>query len=88
MTGYKSFNLFDGNIFPEYYERIKVKMTQDGAEVLVHGMELYLFVDDYGNFSDSGGEFKIVLYLKKKDARWNVYKTDEVTLSEWHQSSS
>lgn len=87
MTGYKGLNPFDGNIFPEYYERIKVKMTPDGTEVLIHGMELYLWMDDYGNFSDSGGEFKIVLYLQKKGARWNVYKTDEVTLSEWHQSS-
>lgn len=87
VANYQSLKPFDGNIFPEYYERFKVKVSNDGTEVLVHGMELYLWLDENNKFEDSGGEFKIVLYLHKKDSRWVVYKTDEVTISEWHQFS-
>ncbi|MCD4674312.1 MAG: hypothetical protein K8R77_16745 [Anaerolineaceae bacterium] len=87
VANYQSLKPFDGNIFPEYYERFKVKVSNDGTEVLVHGMELYLWLDENNKFKDSGGEFKIVLYLHKKDSRWVVYKTDEVTISEWHQFS-
>lgn len=87
VTNYQGLKPFDGNIFPEFYERFKVKLTKDNAEVLVHGMELYLCLDENGRFEDSGGEFKIVLYLHMKDGRWVVYKTDEVTIGEWQQSS-
>lgn len=87
VTNYQSLKAFDGNIFPEQYERFKVKFTNGQAEVLVHGMELYTWLDENNKFEDSGGEFKIVLYLRMKDGRWVVYKTDEVTLSEWQQFS-
>lgn len=70
---------FDGNIFPEYYEQIKVKMSGDSADVLVHGMELYLFLDDSGKFEESGGEFRIILSLKKQNNLWTVYKTTDIS---------
>jgi len=79
--------LFDGNIFPEAYEPIKVKVQSDETEVLVHGMELYLFLDENKEFTESGGEIKIVLYLHLKNGHWTVFKTDEVLQSEWQQFS-
>ncbi|MFM6324976.1 MAG: hypothetical protein ACKPH1_03530 [Microcystis panniformis] len=87
VTNYQSLKPFDGNIFPEHYERLRVKFTNGKVEVLVHGMELYTWLDENNKFEDSGGEFKIVLYLHMKDGHWVVYKTDEVTLSEWKQFS-
>ena len=41
-------------------------------------MELLLWIDQYGNFQDSGGEIKIILFVKKQDNRWIVYKTDQI----------
>ncbi len=88
VTNYQSLKPFDGNIFPEHYERFKVKFTNEQqVEVLVHGMELYTSLDEKNKFEDSGGEFKVVLYLHIKDNRWVVYKTDEVTMTEWQQFS-
>ena len=87
VTNYQGLKPFDGNIFPEYYERFKVKLEKENAEILVHGMELYLCLDENGKFEDSGGEFKIVLYLRMRDGHWVVYKTDEVTIGEWQQIS-
>lgn len=79
----KSLKSFDGNIFPEYYDRIKVYLAGGLAEVLVQGVELYLYRDD-SQFEDLGGEFKIVLYLISRDNQpWTVYRTDEVTQAEW-----
>jgi len=87
ISNYQGLKLFDGNIFPEQYEQIRVKVTSDETEVLVHGMELYLFLDENGRFNESGGEIKIVLYLRIKDGNWVVFKTDEVMQSEWLQFS-
>lgn len=84
---YQSLNPFDGNISPEHYERIKVKVTDGQAEVLVHGMELYTYLDENNQLEESGGEFKIVLYMNMKSGRWVIYKTDEVTLGEWKDFS-
>ncbi|MFM6899150.1 MAG: hypothetical protein ACKPKF_18345, partial [Microcystis panniformis] len=39
VTNYQSLKPFDGNIFPEHYERLRVKFTNGKVEVLVHGME-------------------------------------------------
>jgi len=87
VEGMEGLKPFDGNVFPETYERIKAFVTDGQAAVLVHGMELYLYLDD-GQFEDSGGEFKIVLYLcPTSDRPWTVYKTDEVTQAEWNQQS-
>lgn len=85
IQNYHGLKPFDGNILPEYYERLKINETPAGFEVLLHGMELYLWKDG-NNFDESGGEFKIVLYLRQEDAVWVVYKTDQVTQMEWNQS--
>lgn len=87
VSVYQGLKLLDGNIFPEYYDRMKVKIQGDEMEVLLHGMELYLFQDPYQQFSDSGGEFKIILFLRMKDGVWDVFKTDEVMPAEWHEFS-
>ena len=87
VTNYQGLKPFDGNISPEHYERFKVKLTNGQAEILVHGMELYTFLDENNNFEESGGEFKIILYLQMINGRWVVYKTDEVTIGEWQQFS-
>jgi hypothetical protein len=87
VTNYQGLKPFDGNISPEHYERFKVKLTNGQAEVLVHGMELYTWLDENNKFEESGGEFKIILYLHMKDGRWVMYKTDEVTIGEWQQFS-
>lgn len=70
---------FDGNIFPEYYEQIKVNLLGESAEILIHGMELYLFVDETGKFDDSGGEFRIIIFLRHQDNQWIVYKTQDIS---------
>jgi hypothetical protein len=87
IASYETLKPFDGNIFPEEYEHIKVKWLGDKAEVLVHGTELYLWRDTAGNFTNSGGEFKVILFLEKRNNRWHVYRTDEVTMAEWHDFS-
>jgi hypothetical protein len=71
---------FDGNIFPEQYEQIKVKMNGDTSEVMVHGMELYLVTFTSGKFDESGGEFRIILSLRKQGNLWTVYKTTDITM--------
>ena len=85
IQNYQGLQPFDGNIFPEYYERLKINKTPEGYEVLLHGMELYLWRDG-NNFDESGGEFKIVLYLRQNGEFWSVFQTDEVTQMEWQQS--
>jgi len=87
ISNYHGLKLFDGNIFPEAYEPIKVNVKPDEIRVLVHGMELYLFLDKNGEFTESGGEIKIVLYLHMKNGHWVVFKTDEVLQSEWQRFS-
>jgi hypothetical protein len=87
ISNYRGLKLFDGNVSPQYYERIKVRAGADGTEVLVHGMEFHFFLEDNGLFNESGGEIKIVLHLQRKDDRWVVVKTDEVVQGEWEQFS-
>ena len=70
---------FDGNIFPEYYEQMKVNVLGKSAEVLIHGMELYLYIDETGKFEDSGGEFRIIIFLRHQDNQWTVYKTHDIS---------
>jgi len=55
ITNYQGLKLFDGNIFPEYYEQMRVKTGSDEMQVLVHGMELYLYPGENGQFNQSGG---------------------------------
>jgi hypothetical protein len=70
---------FDGNIVPEAYERIQVKMIGDTADVLVHGMEMYLVTFDPGKFDESGSEFRIILSIRKQNNLWTFYKTTDIT---------
>ena len=45
-------------------------------------MELYLW-DKVGlGFDESGGELKLVLYLRKVGETWEIYKSDAVILRE------
>ena len=83
----KGLKPFDGNVSPESYERIKVFLKDKQAEILVHGTELFLFKEQ-SQFQDSGGEFKILLFVCSQDnQQWTVYKTDEVTQAEWNGQS-
>jgi len=79
----QSLSPFDGNIHPEYYERIKIRQSGAGVEILVHGIELYLWNNDGNIFTESGGEFKMVLLLRKEGDSWQIIQTDQVTLHEW-----
>ncbi|MEA3327850.1 MAG: hypothetical protein U9R53_11190 [Chloroflexota bacterium] len=83
ISSYHALAPFDGNIHPEYYEKIKISQSENGIRVLVHGMELYLLKNSQGKFGESGGEFKLVLFMRQEGDTWQVYQTDEVTLQEW-----
>lgn len=81
----QSLEPFDGNFFPEYYEKIKIHEMDGAVHVLVHGMEIYLWKNDKGMIDESGGEFKMVISLSKVGETWEIYETDEVTLREWKE---
>ncbi len=81
----KSYNegltLIDANYSLEQYDRLKVrKINSDEAVLLVHGSNLYV-TREYG---ESGGEFLMEVYLRKDQGSWEIIKTDEYTLSEYH----
>jgi hypothetical protein len=69
--------LIDGNIDLQHYEPIKIKMFDGKAEVHIHGQEIFLRIDENGDFREAGHEFRIVLFLEKLDGKWTVYKTDQ-----------
>jgi hypothetical protein len=69
--------LIDGNVDLQHYEPIKIKMFDGKAEVHLHGQEIFLRVDENGDFREAGHEFSIVLYLEKLDGKWTVNKTDQ-----------
>jgi hypothetical protein len=79
VTNSHYLNPFDGNISPESYERIKVKLSGATAELLVHGTELYLYHDQAGKFDETGSEFKIILFLREESGQWTVYKTQDIS---------
>jgi hypothetical protein len=79
ITNMQGLKPFDGNIFPEYYEKLRVKLEGEQAQVLVHGMELYLWKDESGKFDDSGGEFKIILFLQQEGSGWTVIRTQDIS---------
>lgn len=87
VAAYQGFDLLDGDAFPAYYEPIRIKTLPDQVQILVHGLELYLYVDEAGHFSQTGGEFKIILTLQPDGEGWTIYHTDEVTLAEWKDFS-
>ncbi|MED4532441.1 hypothetical protein ABET51_08550 [Metabacillus fastidiosus] len=49
--------------------------------VLVHGGIGYVRND----FTESGGEISIKLFLEREEDRWNIVKTDEYTLAEYKE---
>lgn len=73
----------DGNIMPEFYEKIKISQSEEGIQVLVHGIELYTIINSRGEYSESGGEFKIKFSMRQAGKNWQIFKTDVVTLQEW-----
>lgn len=84
-TEVKSYNegltLIDTNYNFEHYDRLKVnRVSENEAVLLVHGLNLYMTAD----FGESGGEFLMEVHLKKNDDHWEIIKTDEYTISEYH----
>ena len=65
----------------ERYEPLQVREHLGGTDVTVHGVEWFELAD--GN--TSGGEFKKTFTLRRAASGWEVVRTDEVTLAEWHQ---
>lgn len=82
ISGYRSAGPIDGNVDPESYARLKVLVDGDKAVVLVNGTEMYLTKE----FTESGGQVQVMLYLEKAGAGWRLVRTDETTLAEFHDS--
>jgi hypothetical protein len=85
VQGMQGLEPFDGNFSLDAYGRLRGKVDGDTGELFVHGTELFLFRDSSDRLSESGGELLITLYLQRQSGRWNVVKTDEVTLGEYHE---
>lgn len=66
----------------EGYEPVQVRRTGDESVVRIHGWERFIETD----FTDgTAGEFIIDLYISRVGGEWIVTKTDELTLSEYHE---
>lgn len=63
----------------EYYEPIRVFVHEGEVEVIARGL---LRSDSRGS-----GEFKLSLYFAKRDAAWELLRSDEVTLPEYHDQT-
>jgi hypothetical protein len=79
VNNMQGLNFFDGNILPDAYERMRFKMIDKTMMVRMHGLELYLFTNESGQFQESGGEFLLILYLRVQNGRWTVYKTHDIS---------
>jgi hypothetical protein len=75
-------DIVDGNVELEHYARFLVRQDGDKAVLLINGLEEYL----HKNFTDSGGQLQLLLFLERRDGLWTVVKTDETTLAEYHQA--
>jgi hypothetical protein len=77
---YRPLHPFDGDMSPEDYAPIKVKLAGDRAEVLVHGSESYLRLnyDNAGKqfFDVTSAEFVVQLFLQRQAGTWTVVQTD------------
>ncbi len=82
MASFHQLGLIDGDIAPESYARMAIRMRDDDAEITIHGFEMYLRRD----FSQSGSELWIRLFLRRDGRRWTVVKSDEVTVAEYHEN--
>lgn len=80
VAEYRPLHPFDGDMSPEAYAPIKVKLAGDRAEVLVHGSESYLRLnyDNAGKpfFDVSGAEFVVQLFLQRQAGTWAVVQTE------------
>jgi len=65
----------------EAYEPMQVHEHPGGVDVTVHGVERFALVAG----KESAGEFKKTFTLRRAGRSWEVARTDEVTLAEWHQ---
>lgn len=63
----------------EYYEPIRMFVHEGEVEVIVRG----LFTSD----RRGSGEFKLSLYFAKRDGAWELLRSDEVTLPEYHEQT-
>ena len=78
----QGFDLLDANYNIESYEGIKINPINDNEViVLVHGSIVYSRTD----FDESGGEYLMKVFLKRKENEWTVVKTDEYTLPEYKE---
>ncbi|WP_456275271.1 hypothetical protein [Bacillus sp. AK128] len=78
----EGFNLLDANFNIESYDQLKVKeISNNEVIVLVHGSISYIRED----FTVSGGEYLIKVFLGWEDNKWTVKKTDEYTLPEYKE---
>ena len=63
----------------EAYAPLAAALRDGDGVVRVHGTELY-----ESRRGDSGGEFVLDLFMHDDGDRWTVTKSDEMTLSEYH----
>jgi hypothetical protein len=81
-ASYRQLGLIDGDISLDSYQRMAFQVRGDDAEITIHGFEMYLRKD----FSQSGSELWMRLFLRRDGRRWSVFRTDEVTSAERHQN--
>ena len=86
VEGFRSLKPIGGKIDPEHYEVTKFAATQGSVRADLHGQELYQLTAEGGGPGESGGEFLLSIVLREQESGWQVVKTDEVTLAEYHQS--
>lgn len=65
----------------ERYAPMRLHGHANWIDVTVHGLERW----DYGDSVPGGGEFIVTLRLKPTAGIWEVVRTDEVTLPEYHE---
>jgi len=77
----RALRMIDVDFDLDRVERVRYSLSGQNAEATIHGLYQYLLAD----FNRTAGEFKMTLYLRLGSDRWNVVRTDDVTLSEWHE---
>ncbi len=80
VRGFGGTPLIDGDVLPEAGGRYRAEIAGDSGRIHVHAAEMYLRPD----FGVSGGGLEVELTVRRRDGRWDVVRTDEVTLAEAH----
>ncbi len=75
---HRTFKLIDGDIDYEHYARMQVRQNGRSAEVILSMQEIYLNED----FSFTGSQVTLKLFLQQVDNRWLIIRTDERTQGE------